>query len=285
MTKKTTVARLSVISNILLVAGKAAVGLITGSVGILAEAIHSAVDLIAALIAFFAVRVADVPPDEAHAYGHGKYENISGTVEALLIIVAAVYIGYEAIKRIIEGAPVERLGIGMGVMLFSALANYVVSARLFKVAKETDSIALETDGHHLRLDVYTSAGVLLGLLVVYLTDIVLIDRLLGLAVALWIGWIGWQLSAKAVGPLLDLQLPVPEVERIISIIDGDERVRGFHKLRTRKSGAHRHVDVHLFVPKEMTLVDAHDLAEEIEDKIRAEFQNVTVLTHVEPEET
>lgn len=284
MTVKTSVARLSVISNIVLVAGKAAVGLITGSVGILAEAIHSAVDLIAALIAFFAVRVADVPPDEAHAYGHGKYENISGTVEALLIIVAAVYIGYEAIKRIIEGAPVERLGIGMGVMLFSALANYVVSARLFKVAKETDSIALETDGHHLRLDVYTSVGVLVGLAAVYLTNIILIDRLLGLAVALWIGWIGWQLSVKAVGPLLDLQLPVPEVERIISIIDGDERVRGFHKLRTRKSGAQRHVDVHLFMPKEMTLVDAHNLAEEIEDKIRAEFEHVTVLTHVEPEE-
>jgi cation diffusion facilitator family transporter len=285
MTQKTTVARLSVISNLLLVAGKAAVGLITGSVGILAEAIHSAVDLLAALIAFLAVRVADAPPDEAHAYGHGKYENISGTVEALLIIIAAVYIGYEAIIRIVHGAPVEKLGIGIGVMLVSALANWIVSARLFKVAKETDSIALETDGHHLRLDVYTSAGVLVGLLVVYLTDIVLIDRLLGLAVALWIGWIGWRLSVQAVGPLLDLQLPIPEVERITEIIDSDERVRGYHKLRTRKSGAQRHVDVHLIVPKEMTLVDAHNLAEEIEDKIRAEFDHVAVLTHVEPEET
>ena len=269
------------ISNISLVAGKTVVGLITGSVGILAEAIHSAVDLIAALIAYLAVRVSDAPPDEAHAFGHGKYENISGTVEALLIIAAAIYIGYEAILRILHKAPVEQLGYGILIMFISALANWIVSAKLFKVAEETDSIALETDGHHLRLDVYTSAGVMVGLLAVYLTDIVLIDRLLGLAVALWIGWIGWQLSVKAVGPLLDLQLPLPEVGRIISIIDADERVRGYHKLRTRKSGAHRHVDVHLLVPKEMTLVDAHDLAEEIEDKIRAEFNNVTVLTHVE----
>ena len=284
MNPKTSVAKLSVISNVILMVGKGIVGLVTGSVGILAEAIHSAVDLIAALIAFFAVRVADIPPDDAHAYGHGKYENISGTVEALLIIVAAVYIGYEAILRIVHGAPVERLGFGIGVMFVSALANWVVSARLFKVAKQTDSIALETDGHHLRLDVYTSAGVLVGLLIVYLTNMVLIDRLLGLAVALWIGWIGLQLSGKAIGPLLDLQLPMPEIERISEIIDSEQRVKGYHKLRTRKAGAHRHVDVHLLVPSEMSLVEAHDLAEEIEDKIRAEFDHVTVLTHVEPEE-
>lgn len=283
-TAKTGAARTSVVSNILLVLSKGAVGFVTGSVSILAEAIHSAVDLGAAVIAYAAIRVAARPPDDAHAYGHGKYENVSGTVEALLIIAAAIYIAYEAIIRIVHGTEIERLGLGMTVMLVSAVANWLVSARLFKVARETDSIALEADGHHLRLDVYTSLGVLAGLTAVYLTDIVLIDRLLGLTVAVWIGWIGFRLSGKCLGPLVDLQLPLHEVERIMSIIDSDERVRGHHKLRTRKAGAERHVDVHLLVPRDMSVTEAHDLAEQIENKIREEFDNVRVLTHVEPEE-
>lgn len=280
---KTGAARASVISNTLLVLVKGAVGLLTGSVSVLAESIHSAVDLAAALIAYVAVRVADQPPDEYHAYGHGKFENVSGTVEALLILAAAAYIGYEAVARILHGAGVERLSIGMGVMLISALANWFVSARLFKVARETDSIALEADGQHLRLDVYTSIGVFAGLLAVYLTGIVLIDRLLGLAVAIWIAWIGFDLSRTTLGPLLDPQLPPAEVERIISIIGSEKKVLGYHKLRTRKSGGQRHVDVHLIVPEAMSLTEAHALAEDVEDKIRAEFGNVMVLTHVEPE--
>ncbi len=278
-------ARASIISNVLLVLVKGAVGLFTGSVSILAEAIHSGVDLVAALIAFFAVRVADRPPDEQHAYGHGKYENVSGTIEALLIIAAAVFIGYEAIMKIMHKTPIEPLGlgVGMGVMLISAVSNWIVSARLFRVAKETDSIALEADGHHLRLDVYTSAGILVGLAIVYLTRHILIDRLLGLAVAIWIGWIGLQLSKRAVSPLLDTQLPIDEVDRINEIICAEKQVLGYHKLRTRKSGANRHIDVHLIVSSEMSLTEGHDLAEKIEDKIREEFANAFVLTHVEPE--
>lgn len=280
---KTGAARLSVVSNVLLVIVKAVVGFLTGSVSILAEAVHSLVDLAAALIAYFAIRVAEQPPDESHAFGHGKYENVSGTVEALLILAAAFYIAYEAIARIIHGAELERVGVGIIVMLVSAVANWIVSARLFKVAKESDSIALEADGHHLRLDVYTSAGILVGLVVVYATGISLIDRLLGLGVAIWIGWIGIGLSRRAIGPLLDLQLPAQEVERIVSLLHEDERVLDFHKLRTRKAGAQRHIDVHLIVKRDMSLADAHDLAEDVEDKIRNEFDNVTILTHVEPE--
>lgn len=283
MTSKTSAAGISILSNILLVILKLIVGTITGSVSILAEAIHSGVDLIAAIVAYFSVRIADQPPDEDHTFGHGKYENISGTIEALLIIFAAVYIGYEAVSRIVSHARVERLGFGLVVMLISAVSNWIVSANLFKVARETDSIALEADGHHLRLDVYTSLAILVGLFIVYLTDISLIDQLLGIGVALWIGWIGWQLSVKAIGPLLDLQLPPDEIDRIISILESEELVCGFHKLRTRKAGAHRHIDVHLLLPDEMSLYEAHALAERVEDKIRVEFDNVHILTHVEPE--
>lgn len=283
-TAKTGVARLSVISNAFLISTKLAVGILTGSVSILAEALHSGIDLVAAVIAFIAVHVSDRPPDEAHAYGHGKIENISGTVEALLIIVAAIYIAYEAVMRFIHGTELVRLDLGIAVMLVSVIMNWIVSAKLFKVANETDSIALEADGQHLRLDVYTSIGVFAGLLVVYFTNIVLIDRLLAIGVALWIGWIGIQISGKALGPLLDIQLPETEVERIVSLIHSEPQVIGFHKLRTRKSGAQRHVDVHLIVPKSMSLTEAHDLAERVEDRIREEFRDIFVLTHVEPEE-
>ncbi|MCX6374444.1 MAG: cation diffusion facilitator family transporter [Armatimonadetes bacterium] len=280
---KTGVAALSVCSNLFLVSAKLVIGFVTGSVSILAEGIHSGMDLAAAVIAFAAVRVSDRPPDERHAYGHGKYENISGTAEALLIIAAAVYIGYEAVMKFIHGGELSRLDVGMGIMFVSAVLNWIVSGRLFRVAKETDSIALEADGQHLRLDVYTSLGVLVGLFIVYLTHLVIIDRLLALAVALWIGWVGIRISGKALGPLLDTQLPLDEVERIVAIIDSDERIRAHHKLRTRKSGAHRHVDVHLLVPPDMSLADAHNLAEDVEDLIRAEFDHTTVVTHVEPE--
>ncbi|MDH7481440.1 MAG: cation diffusion facilitator family transporter [Armatimonadota bacterium] len=281
---KTGAARLSIISNVLLVLAKGAIGIIGGSMSILAEAVHSAVDLIAAVIAYIAVLFADRPADEAHAYGHGKFENLSGTVEALLIIVAGAYIVYESIERIITNAPVERLDLGMVIMLVSAVANFLVSANLFRVAKQTDSIALEADGHHLRLDVYTSLGVLFGLILVHLTNFVILDRLIGLCVALWIGWIGIQLSRKAIGPLMDSQLPAAEMERIVEIINSEPRILDFHKLRTRKAGAQRHIDVHLLMPRDMSLTTAHELAEEVEDKIRSELENVTIVTHVEPAE-
>jgi cation diffusion facilitator family transporter len=280
---KTAAARLSIISNVILVLGKGALGIIGGSMSILAEAVHSAVDLVAALIAYIAVRFADLPADDTHAYGHGKYENLSGTAEALLVIIAGAFIVYESIIRILHHAPIEQLGFGMVVMAVSAVANWFVSANLFRVAEQTDSIALEADGHHLRLDVYTSLGVLAGLILVKLTGLILLDRLIGLGVAVWIGWIGVQLSIKAIGPLMDSQLPAAEVERIVSIIQEDPRVIDFHKLRTRKSGAHRYVDVHLLVPRDMTLNTAHALAEEVEDKIRSELENMNVVTHVEPE--
>jgi len=281
---KAKAASFSVASNCILVVIKAFVGILSGSMSILAEAVHSAVDLVAALIAYLAVKFADKPADEAHAYGHGKYENLSGTIEALLIIGAGLYIVYECIMRIISRAPIERLGLGMIVMVVSAIANWAVSENLFRVARKTDSVALEADAHHLRLDVYTSVGVLLGLALVRLTGWVILDRIIGLGVALWIGWIGIQLSMKAAGPLMDLQLPAAEIERIVEIIKRDPRVVDFHKLRTRKAGAHRYVDVHLLVSREMSLQTAHALAEEVEDKIRSELDNVSVVTHVEPEE-
>ncbi|MBC7294455.1 MAG: cation transporter, partial [Thermoleophilia bacterium] len=168
---KSGAAVLSVLSNSLLILLKVAVGLLTGSVAVLSEAIHSAVDLVAALIALFAVRKSGQAADERHPYGHGKFENISGTIEALLIFLAAAWIIYEAVRKLISPRAVDMPVWGVGVMLVSAIVNIVVSGRLLKVGRETESVALQADAWHLRTDVYTSAGVMVGLLAIWLGSV------------------------------------------------------------------------------------------------------------------
>ncbi|HEX3007492.1 MAG TPA: cation diffusion facilitator family transporter, partial [Bacteroidales bacterium] len=171
MNKKTKIARLSVASNTALIAMKVIAGIWSGSVSIISEAIHSLMDLIAAVIAYFSVKVSDNPPDEEHPYGHGKFENVSGVIEAFLILVAAIWIIYEAVHKIIKPTEVDSLGVGVGavVMIVSGCINFLVSRQLYKVAKETESIALEADALHLKTDVYTSLGVGVGLFLMWLT--------------------------------------------------------------------------------------------------------------------
>jgi cation diffusion facilitator family transporter len=282
--RKVRAARLSVISNTLLVLFKLAAGLASGSVSVLSEAIHSGVDLVASAIAFFSVRASDVPADAEHPYGHGKVENLSAVGEALLIFTAAGFILYHAVERILRHAPLEQLGLAMGVMLISAAVNVVVSNYLLHVARETDSVALAADAWHLRVDVYTSVAVLVGLLAVQLTGQSIIDSVVGIGVALLIVRTAIQLTREAGGPLMDRLLPAEEISRLRDILDADERVVGYHKVRARKSGSHRHIDLHLLVDEEMSLRDAHRLAEEVEDRIREEFgkAGVHIITHVEP---
>jgi len=170
MLEKIKVARLSIISNSSLIIMKLAIGIITGSVSIISEAIHSTMDLLAAIIAFFSVKVSDQPPDKQHPYGHGKFENISGVIEAILIFIASLWIIYEAIKRINTNEKIESIGLGALVMVISAIINFIVSKQLYKVAKKTNSIALEADALHLKADVYTSIGVAFGLFLIWLTN-------------------------------------------------------------------------------------------------------------------
>jgi cation diffusion facilitator family transporter len=165
MNKKVSIARLSILSNSCLIILKIIVGLLSRSVSIISEAIHSFMDLLASIVAFFSVRISDTPADERHPYGHGKFENISGVVEALLIFVAAFWIIYEAVKKIIEPTKVEQIGFGFAVIIVSAIVKILVSRRLYIVAKEMDSMALEADALHLKTDVYTSFGVAAGLII------------------------------------------------------------------------------------------------------------------------
>lgn len=275
-------ALVSVVSNSLLVALKVAVGLASGSVSILSEAIHSANDLLASAVAFFSLRIAARPPDDDHPYGHGKAESISGAIEAGLIVLAAVWIIYEAVKRIIAGGEVEHLGLGTGIMAFSAVLNAFVSSYLFKVAREEDSLALETDAQHLATDVYTSIGVTIGLLLVWLTGWTIIDPIIAIVVALLILRIGWRLTRQAGTHLMDSSLPAADIARIEAILRADPRVLSFHDMRTRKSGAHRHVDMHIVIAAATTLIDAHHVADSLEQQIADLFPPAHVVIHVDP---
>lgn len=281
--RKTSAARLSIVSNMLLVLLKLLVGFWTGSVSVLSEAVHSATDLLASGIAFLSVRIADTPPDEDHPYGHGKIESLSGLAEALLIFVAATFIIYEAFAKLIaHQTHVPQVDAGLAVMGFSALVNVGVSRHLHRVATETDSLALHADAEHLRTDVLTSIGVFVGLVLVRLTGKALFDPLTALFVALFIVHAAYRISRHATQLLLDVRLPAEEEAAIQEVLETDSRVLSFHKLRTRKSGTARYVDVHVQIDDEHTLVEAHDLTEELEDRIRALLPAIYINIHIEP---
>lgn len=282
MSKKVNVAKLSVASNTALIAMKLTVGLISGSISILSEAIHSFMDLLAAIIAYFSVRVSDTPADEKHPYGHGKFENISGVVEALLIFVAAFWIIYEAIKKLLNPGEIESLWLGFIVMTISAIVNLIVSARLYKVAKETDSIALEADALHLKTDVLTSAGVAVGMVLIWITGLHILDPIAAIMVALLILKESYDLFRRAYGPLLDSALPLDDVEKIRLVINKHCNSDScFHDLRTRRSGSRKYVDFHLNLAPDMTVREAHYLCDLIEADIHSVVPNSEVTIHVE----
>lgn len=282
--RKISAARLSIISSTILIALKLVVGLATHSVGVLADAIHSSSDALAATIAFFAVRVSEKPPDETHPYGHGKLESISGAVEAILIFGAVGYIAYEAIGRLIHLRPIERIGWGMALMLFSMAVDWVVSSRLLRVARETESLALRADAANLRADIYTSAAVLIGLGVVHFTGNPIFDPLvaLGVSAAVCIATVG--LMRHALDMLVDAGLPPHELQRLEAVLHADPRVLGFHKLRSRRAGSKRIIDLHIQVSDGLSLSEAHRLTEEVETRLRQELPNSDVLVHTEPHE-
>jgi cation diffusion facilitator family transporter len=287
--RKASAAKLSVFSNSVLVVGKLLIGLFIGSVSVISEAIHSGFDLVAAVIALIAVRAASRPPDRQHPYGHGKIENISGAIEAALIFGAAGWIIFEAIRKLLRHEGLENAGLGVIIMAVSALSNYLVSGMLFKVAKETDSVALQADGWHLRTDVWTSLGVLCGLGVITIgkllfpgTSLWWIDPAAAIAVALLIIKAAWELTRHSIRDVLDESLPDEEVARIEYEIRICAGVKGVHDLRTRRSGMHRFVDFHLLVDPHMPTVDSHRLTDDLSERIEAMFPGANVSIHVEP---
>ncbi|MHB0911825.1 MAG: cation diffusion facilitator family transporter [Armatimonadota bacterium] len=283
--RKSRAAALSVMSNTTLVGAKLAAGLAAGSVAIISEAAHSAVDLLAALIAFVAVRKSGEPADWEHPFGHGKYENVSGAVEALLIFAAAVWIVLEALRKLADPTPVHDLGLGMIVMGISALVNIGVSAHLFRVGRETESPALIADGWHLRTDVWTSGGVLVGLVIAQVggPSFYWVDPVTAIAVAALITKAAWNLTAESVRDLLDVRLHPEEEQAIRDAVEPlAPSVCGVHNLRTRKSGNMRFIEMHITVDERMTVGEAHRLHDALVGEIKKQFPISRVMIHIEP---
>lgn len=281
--RKVSAARVSVISNSLLVLLKLAVGIAMGSVGVLSEALHSGIDLVAALLARYSVVKSAEPADAEHRFGHGKFENMSGMIEGTLIFVAAIVIIYEAGRRLFERYEVELLDIGMAVMALSAVINFLVSRYLHKVAEETDSLALEADARHLEADVWTSVGVFVALVLIYLTGIKLIDPIIGLVVAVLIIRAAYEITKKSVSGLLDQSLPDQEIRAIERIMNSHSaQFVNFHKLRARKTGSERQIDLHLTVPRSLSVKDGHDLVDHLEAEIKSVLPNSVIVIHIEP---
>ncbi len=280
-------ARLSVMSNTVLVALKFIIGFAVGSVSIISEAIHSSMDLIAAVIAFVSVRKSAEPPDAAHSYGHGKFEDISGLVEALLIFVAAIIIIYEAVLKLLGHNNIELepdlLLAGVAIMGLSALINWYVSHRLFVVAKKAESIALESDAWHLRTDVYTSLGVFAGLILIHLTGNPIFDPIVALGVAAMILKAAYDLTRRSLADLIDHSIPAGDEDRIRQIICQHSSVyAGFHDLKTRRSGPEIFIEFHLVVPGDVSVVRSHDLTDHLESDLKTEYPRATITIHVEP---
>lgn len=280
MNQKTRIAGLSIISNSGLILIKVIAGVFSGSVSIISEAIHSSMDLIASIIAFFAVKISDTPSDERHNYGHGKIENVSGVLEGLLIFIAAGWIIFEAVKKMVDIQPVESLGISSLVMLISAVVNIFVSRKLYKTARATHSVALEADALHLKTDVYTSLGVATGLLLIWITKYHWLDPVIAILVALLIIRESFQLLKKAFFPLLDVAWDKIELEQLNKIFL-DMNVR-HHDVKTRKAGNYRFIDFHIEMPPEVPFAEVHDFCSRIEDEIHHTFENVQITIHAEP---
>jgi cation diffusion facilitator family transporter len=283
--RKTRAAAISIASNATLIVLKLVAGAITGSIAVITEAIHSGIDLMASMVAYFSVRKADEPPDESHPYGHEKVENVAAGIEGLLIIVGAGIIIFEAVRRLVDQAEVEKLGVGIAVIGFSVVANTVVSTYLYRQARLTDSPALEGDAAHLRTDAFTSAGVLLALVLVEATGVEELDAITALVVAVAIVWAGVQILSRSSRVLVDEALPEEELAAVRAAIAdfGSDEVVGFHKLRARRAGSRRYVDLHVQFRTGTTLERAHELAHELQREIRARVRGADVLIHLEPE--
>jgi len=283
-------ARTSVFSNLFLTVGKLAAGLFTGSVSILSEALHSGLDLAAAVMAFLAVRKAREPADTDHNFGHGKYESLSGMAEGLLILVAVGLIVWGAMGRLISGETEIRAPlVGVFIMGVSAVVNVLVSRMLFRVSEETDSLALEADAWHLRTDVWTSVGVLAGMAVIAVgtyagfPEVHHIDPVIAIGIALVIIRAAADIMRRSYNHLVDRSLPAAEVERIeLLLMEHYPELSGYHRLRTRQAGPERYIDLHLEVPGQLSVAQSHALCDHLEQDLRKVIPRAEILIHVEP---
>jgi cation diffusion facilitator family transporter len=274
-------ARLSLCSNALLVLIKIGAGIVSGSLSVLAEGVQSTMDVLASVLILLTVRAAAAPPDRAHAYGHGKFENMASLAQMLLILGTTGYLLSAAWERW-QRPVMPRVDWGAAALATSAIVNALVSRHLRRVARETGSQALEAEATHLRSDMLSCLGVLGGLTLVWLTGEPRLDPLIAAVTTIVVLAAAVRLLRDSVRPLLDESLPAEEEARVRAVLDTDDRVRGYHRLRTRRAGSQRLMDVHLMLNDQLSFPQAHAVAEDVEDAIRQTLPNVDVTVHAEP---
>lgn len=274
---------IAIATVVFMIAIKLGAGLSTGSISIISQAVDSITDLLATVLALYAVRKSMEPPDALHPYGHSKVENLVSVIVGLLIIFAAVAVAREAVDRLLGGGEVMMVELGIGVMAVAVLVNLVISSHLYKVARTERSLALEADAAHLRVDVVSNLGVLIALSLMYVTGLAFIDPIIGLVMVAYIVISGLRLIHKASSDLLDENV-LPEEERIIREVLGEHsrRYRYFHALRARRGGATNYLELHLAVEGDMKVDEAHALAEHLEEEIRKRLPHFQIIIHVEP---
>lgn len=276
-------ARLFLTIVITLITLKIIVGAITGSISIWAQAADGALDLIAALITFFAVGYASKPADKEHPFGHGKMENIAAILQSVLMVGTAGSIIYAAIQRIVSGASIEIAEAGAAVMVVSMISSVLLRRHLFRVVKATGSAALEANARMLTGDIYSTSGVAVGLLVVRFTNFYIIDPILALIVASLILWMAFRVGRLSFSPLIDGSLPEEEEREIVScIMEHRTQLVNLHNIRTRQAGNHRFIDFHLMMPRNITVEEAHQLCDHLEQDIESRLPYSNVTIHVEP---
>jgi cation diffusion facilitator family transporter len=256
---------------------------LTGSVGLLSDALESGVNLIAALVAFWMLSLAAKPPDDLHPFGHSKAEYFSSGIESTLIVIAAISIALTALPRLLDPQPLEQLGAGLALSLLATLLNGGIGWILLRAGRRLNSITLRADAHHLFTDVWTSVGVILGIGLVKLTGWLVLDPLIAILVAVNIVWTGYRLLRESSSGLLDQAIPLPEQQQVKAILERyrDQGIE-FHALRTRIAGARRFVSVHVLVPATWTVQKGHSLCDQIELEIVRALPLTSIMTHLEP---
>lgn len=269
-----------------LVTLKIVVTILTGSISILAQAADSFLDMLAVSLTFFAVVMALKPADEEHPFGHGKMENISAVIQALLLFTTASLIIYSAIHRILNGEELALTETGIGVMAISMLVSFFLSRHLFRVSRATDSMALEAIARNIAADVYTAGGVLAGMAVIRFSRLFVLDPIIALPIAALIIRSGYRVTRESFGVLVDVRLPRSEEDMIASaIMEHTGQLTGFHEMRTRKAGSQRFIDLHLTLPKNVSVEEAHRMCDHLEEDLKKKLANINVTIHVEPCDT
>jgi len=285
MTGPVRIAAISLSATVGLLALKLVLGIISGSIAVLSDAIDSATDLVGGTAALVSVRVAVWPADEDHPYGHGKVESISASVAATVVAIGCGFVVFQAVRRLVQGSPEIDVVVGLAPMVAAAVANVVLAYYMRREARRSHSLALASESTHLQTNVVQAMAVIAGLAVVGITDERLFDPLVALGLAAYMAWTAVHLARQALSEIMDVALPDDELRAIHDVIAAhSDDIRGFHRLRSRRAGPTRHVDMHLIVDPQRTVEEAHTVCDQIEGEIRDHLPGAVVTIHLEPDD-